>query len=152
MRQRGRKPVASLSVISVDGRPDRLQPPRYLNKTEKQVFAELAATRHFVPTDSGLLASLAQATVMARKAARDPANSAAWERAVKMQAMLSTKLCLTPQARTDPKTVGRQRDRFYPAPWEWQIDSQWPKSKKLGQTLLNSTCLHGVNPRDRHPR
>jgi len=46
-------------VINVDGRPSRLQPPRYLNKTEKAVFTELAATGHFVPTDAALLASLA---------------------------------------------------------------------------------------------
>ena len=71
MRQRGRRSAAAEEVISVDGRSPPLQPPRYLNKAEKQVFAELAATRHFVPTDSGLLASLAQATVMARRAARD---------------------------------------------------------------------------------
>jgi hypothetical protein len=118
-------------VINVDGRPPRLQPPRYLNKTEKAVFTELAATGHFVPTDAALLASLAQATVMARKAARDPAKSAVWERAVKMQAMLSTKLRLTPQARIDPKTVGRQRDRFFPASWEWPNDTRRPKGGEL---------------------
>ena len=121
MRQRGRKSEASLSVISVDGRPSRLEPPRHLNKTEKAVFIELATTAgHFVPTDAGLLASLAQATVMARNAARDPDKSVVWERAVKMQAMLSTKLRLTPQARCDPKTVGRRPQRGFPAPWEWE--------------------------------
>ena len=125
------KSAASLEVINVDGRPSRLQPPRYLNKTEKAVFTELAATGHFVPTDAALLASLAQATVMARKAARDPAKSAVWERAVKMQAMLSTKLRLTPQARIDPKTVGRQRDRFFPASWEWPNDTRRPKGGEL---------------------
>jgi hypothetical protein len=83
MRQRGRRSAAAEEVISVDGRSPPLQPPRYLNKAEKQVFAELAATRHFVPTDSGLLASLAQATVMARRAARDPVNSAAWDAQLK---------------------------------------------------------------------
>jgi hypothetical protein len=132
MRQRGRRSAAAAEeVISVDGRSPPLQPPRYLNKVEKQVFAELAATRHFVPTDSGLLASLAQATVMARGAARDPANSAAWERAVKVQAMLSTKLRLTPQARTDPKTVGRRQDRWFPAPWEWPANDTRTKSGEL---------------------
>jgi hypothetical protein len=85
MRQRGRRSAAALEVINVNGRPDRLEPPRYLNKTERAVFVELAATRHFVPTDAVLLASLAQATVMARRVARDPAKSAVWERAVKMQ-------------------------------------------------------------------
>jgi hypothetical protein len=44
MRQRGRKSAASLSVIAVDGRPSRLESPRYLNKIEKAVFTELAAT------------------------------------------------------------------------------------------------------------
>jgi hypothetical protein len=131
MRQRGRKSGASLAVIAVDGRPDRLEPPRYLNKAEKAVFTELAANGRFIATDAGLLASLAQATVMTRKAARDPANSAAWERAVKVQAMLSTKLRLTPQARTDPKTVGRQRQRNYPAPWEWERNDTRPNGDTL---------------------
>jgi hypothetical protein len=126
MRQRGRKSEASLSVISVDGRPSRLEPPRYLNKIEKAVFVELAATGHFVPTDAALLASLAQATVMARRAARDPSKLSTWERAVRIQAMLSTKLRLTPQARCDPKTVGRQQQRGYPAPWDWEKDDTRP--------------------------
>jgi hypothetical protein len=73
-----------------------------------------------VPTDAALLASLTQATVMARKAVRDPAKSAVLERAVRVQAMLSTKLRLTPQARCDPKVIGRQQQRGYPAPWEWE--------------------------------
>jgi hypothetical protein len=72
-RPRGRKSSASLSVIPVDGRASRLAPPRYLNRIEKAVFVELASTAgHFVPTDGALLASLAQATVIARRAARDP--------------------------------------------------------------------------------
>ena len=120
MRQRGRKSAASLSVISVDGRPSRLAPPAYLNKVERAVFTELASSGHFIETDAGLLASLAQATVMARKAARDPAKLSVWERAVRVQAMLSTKLRLTPQARCDPKTIGRQPQRGFPAPWEWE--------------------------------
>ena len=128
MRQRGRKSSADLSTLPViDCALTRLAPPRYLNRTEAAVFTELAATGHFVPTDAALLASLAQATVMARKAARDPANLATWERAVRVQAMLSTKLRLTPQARTDPKTVGRQQQpRGYPAPWEWEKNDTGP--------------------------
>ncbi|MGB8106741.1 MAG: hypothetical protein WCF47_20950 [Pseudolabrys sp.] len=127
MRQRGRKSSADLSTLPViDAALMRLAPPHYLNKTEAAVFTELAATGHFVPTDAGLLASLAQATVMACNAARDPAKSVVWERAVKMQAMLSTKLRLTPQSRTDPKTVGRQPQRGYPAPWEWEKNDTRP--------------------------
>ena len=131
MRQRGRRSAAALEVINVDGRPSRLQPPRYLNKIETAVFVELAATGHFVPTDAGLLASLAQATIMARKAARDPAKLSVWERAVRVQAMLSTKLRLTPQTRTDPKTVGRQQQRGYPAPWEWERNDTRTKGGAL---------------------
>jgi hypothetical protein len=37
-----------------------------------------------------------------------------------VQATLATKLRLTPQARCDPKTIGRQQQRGYPAPWEWE--------------------------------
>ena len=120
MRQRGRKSSADVYLPVIDCALTRLDPPRYLNKAEAAVFTELAATGHFVPTDAGLLASLAQATIMARKAARDPAKLSVWERAVKIQAMLSTKLRLTPQARTDPKTVGRQQPRLTVNPWEWE--------------------------------
>jgi hypothetical protein len=120
MRQRGRKSSAELVTLpGIDVARTRLDPPRYLNKTERAIFVELASSAHFVITDAGLLASLAQATVMARRAARDPAKLSTWERAVRVQAMLSTKLRLTPQARCDPKSVGRQQQpRLTPAPWE----------------------------------
>ena len=117
MRQRGRQSSASLSVIHVDGRPSRLEPPHYLNATEAAAFVELASTAgHFVPTDTPLVA---QATVMARKAARDQKKLSVWERAVRMQIALATKLRLTPQSRIDPKTVGRQQPRGI-VPWEWE--------------------------------
>jgi hypothetical protein len=120
MRQRGRKSTASLAIVTdVNGARPQLDPPRYLNKAERSLFVELAsASAHFRVTDVPLLASLAQATLIARRSARDPAKLATWERAVRMQAMLSTRLRLTPQARTDPKTVGRQQIFQGPRPWE----------------------------------
>ena len=77
MRQRGRKSSAD---VVIDCALTRLDPPRYLNKAEAAVFTELAATCHFVPTDAGLLASLAQATIMASLGDRlglDPKSRAA---------------------------------------------------------------------------
>jgi len=44
---------------------------------------------------------------------------ALWEKATRMQATLATRLRLSPQARTDPKTIGRQMpQRIGPPPWE----------------------------------
>jgi hypothetical protein len=119
MRQRGRKSAANLAIVpAVNGAGPQLEPPRYLNKAERSLFVELvSASGHFRVVDVPLLASLAQATLIARRSAHT-GNLATWERAVRMQAMLSTRLRITPQARTDPKTVGRQHIRQGPAPWE----------------------------------
>ena len=53
---------------------------------------------HLKSADAELLASLTQAIVLARRLARDPAKVAEWEKTVRTQAMLSTKLRLTPQS------------------------------------------------------
>jgi hypothetical protein len=56
---------------------------------------------------------------MVRRVVRDPAKVAVWEKAVRVQAMLATRLRLSPQARTDPKTIGRHMpQRTGPPPWE----------------------------------
>jgi hypothetical protein len=70
-----------------------------------------------------LLVSYVQATLLSRQAIKDVAKDAAamalWEKAVRVQAMLATRLRLSPQARTDPKTIGRQMpQRTGPPPWE----------------------------------
>ena len=119
MRQRGRRSAASLAVINVTGTPPRPSPPPGLTKAERTLFAELvAASKHLTESDSQLLVSFAQATLTAQRAARDPSKIDAWERAVRVQAMLATKLRLSPQSRTDPKTVGRGLQRVGPQPWE----------------------------------
>lgn len=122
MRQRGRKSAANVvTLMSVTGRPPRLSPPRYLNKAERAIFVELIGAcdaRHFVESDLPLLASYSQATRMARAAARDPSKVGLWERAVRVQATLATRLRLAPQSRTDPQTVGRRQVRRGPPPWE----------------------------------
>jgi hypothetical protein len=58
---------------------------------------------------------------MARALARDPDRVAEWERAVRVQASLATKLRLSPQSPLDPKTVARRMSGVQfsgRAPWE----------------------------------
>jgi hypothetical protein len=120
MRQRGRK-SADLAVLNVDGSPPRLEPPADLREDERTLFTELidaTDTRHFRPTDLPLLTSFIQATLLARSTARNPNKINVWERAVRVQATLATRLRLSPQSRTDPKTIGRQQARPFKRPWE----------------------------------
>ena len=86
------------------------------------LFVELinaCSPQHFVQSDLPLLVSYVQATLLARSMARDPEKIAVWEKAVRMQATLATRLRLAPQARTDPKSIARQAARrLGPPPWE----------------------------------
>ncbi|MBW5440893.1 hypothetical protein FXB41_41030 [Bradyrhizobium canariense] len=56
-----------------------------------------------------LLNSFIQATLVARSGPGK--NIEGWQMAVKIQAMLATRLRLAPQARTDPQKVARQAAR-----------------------------------------
>lgn len=122
MRQRGRKSSANLVVLpAVDGNPPRIKPPAYLNKSELILFDELVSACSpcsLVESDVPLLVSYVQATLIARDAAHDPKKFGAFERAVKMQATLATRLRLTPHSRITPRTAGRQQEPQYPRPWE----------------------------------
>jgi hypothetical protein len=123
MLQRGRKSSAvDLALPRVDGAPPRLKPPSYLRNRERKLFREVLASvdpRHFVESDLPLLASYVQATILAQQAVRDPDQIAVWEKAVRVQAVLATKLRLTVQARADPKTLARRVPQSRkPAPWE----------------------------------
>ena len=122
MRQRGRKSAALVTTLpAVDGEPPRLKPPPHLNDDERSLFDELVGAcdpRHFVESDLPLLASYVQATLIARDAAHAPSKIVLWEKAVRMQATLATRLRLSPQSRIDPKTVGRRQEFQGPLPWE----------------------------------
>ena len=126
MRQRGRKSSDELAVINVNGDPPRLDPPPTLTDPERALFVELVqacSPKHFLPSDLPLVVSYVQATLLSRRAvtsaATAPAMLALWEKATRMQATLATRLRLSPQARTDPKTIGRQMpQRIGPPPWE----------------------------------
>ena len=86
------------------------------------LFVELinaCSPQHFVQSDLPLLVSFVQSTLLTRDTARDPSKVAIWEKAVRVQATLATRLRLAPQARTEPKTIARHAaQRVGPAPWE----------------------------------
>src|SRR5262245_43583982 len=107
MAQRGRKSRASTNIPMVNGARAALNPPEFLSDAEADVFAELAASApHLANSDGSLLASLAQATVLARTLHKTDLEK--WERAVRVQIALSTKLRLTAQARRSAEYMARR--------------------------------------------
>jgi hypothetical protein len=113
-----RKSSAALSVVSIDVARVPPRPPESLDETERETFVELAShATHLKPADVPLLASLAQAIVLSRRLAHDPTKVAEWKKTVRAQAMLSTKLRLTPQSRTDSRAAGRQQPTPGADPW-----------------------------------
>jgi phage terminase small subunit len=140
MNQRGRKSVAELSVISVDGSPDRLQPPGHLSADERQRFADIVATcdpRHFRPSDTTLLCRFVEADVLAQRAAKElrkhpviKGRPSPWltvqEKNVRALTALAIRLRLSPQSRIDAKVMGRHEPPMRVNPWEWDP----PEEKK----------------------
>jgi hypothetical protein len=127
MKQRGRKSAANLAtLIDVTGTPPRLTTPAGLAKDERSLFdfiVDASPPHHFTGSDQPLLVSYVQACLMARSAAKTPAKIAIFERVVRLQAMLATKLRLSPQTRLDPKTLARHYANFdpnAPTPWAWE--------------------------------
>jgi hypothetical protein len=109
-----------LSFPRVDGTPAPLQPPKYLNAAERAAFKELIAsvdTRSFVQSDIPLLVSYIQSTIMVRKTSRDAKQIANWEKAVRAQAMLATRLRISPQSRYDARAAARQLEPKRRKPW-----------------------------------
>jgi len=113
MRQRGRKSSSIVDFPNVEGRPPPIEPMSDdLPKAERELFDQIAqSVRHLVPSDALLLELYACTAVLARKTARDPSLISAHERMTRLLLSLATKLRLTPQSRSDPKTVGRQPSR-----------------------------------------
>jgi hypothetical protein len=138
MKQRGRKSAANLAtLIDVTGTPSRLTTPAGLTKPERSLFdfiVDASPPHHFTDSDQPLLVSYVQACLMARSAAKTPTKVAIFERVVRLQAMLATKLRLSPQTRLDPKTLARQYANFNPngpTPWEWDSNDTRTKSGAL---------------------
>jgi phage terminase small subunit len=132
VRQRGRKSAASLSVINVDGSPDRLQPPGHLSADERQRFVaivEACDAKHFRPSDASLLSRFCEADALAERAAKElrkhpvvDGKASAWlavqEKSVRALVSLSMRLRLSPQSRIDAKAMGRHEARLTVNPWE----------------------------------
>jgi len=115
MLQRGRKSASSLVALPGDRDRRRLQPPPHLADDEQKLFTEIVAScpaEQFVASDALLLAAYVQAVLLAqgaiKEAARDPRALAVWEKTTRAQTALATKLRLSPQARADPRTLGRK--------------------------------------------
>jgi phage terminase small subunit len=142
MKQRGRKSAASLDAITVDGSPDRLQPPDHLSADERRRFVDIVANcdaRHFRPSDTTLLCRFVEADALAEKAAAElrknpviDGKPSAWlavqEKNVRALVSLSMRLRLSPQSRIDSQALGRQQPRLTVNPWEWEPSDTRTKS------------------------
>ncbi len=126
LRQRGRKGGKfDVDALNVEGDPPRLDPPPDLTDAERALFVQITkacSPKHFVPSDLPILISFVQCTLLSRQAiktaARDAAALTTWEKSVRLQATLATRLRLAPQSRFDAKTNARQQPRVGPWPWE----------------------------------
>src|SRR5262245_24485098 len=111
-------------IIPFKPGPTPIKPPAHLTAKEVALFREIVGSvgpRQFIQTDAHLLASFVQCTIVAREAIKDlPDSVGIWDRAVKMQAVLATKLRLTPRSRIDQRAAGRTaRDAPAPIkPWD----------------------------------
>jgi phage terminase small subunit len=133
MKQRGRKSIAELSVITVDGSPDPLQPPDHLSANERQRFTNIVAScdaRHFRPSDTTLLCRFVEADALAERAAKElrkhpviKGKPSPWltvqEKNVRALTALAIRLRLSPQSRIDAKAMGRREPPMRVNPWEW---------------------------------
>jgi phage terminase small subunit len=134
MKQRGRKSIASLSLVHIDVMRKPIEPPASLQRQAKVIFHEIVASvdpKHFRRCDVPLVASLAMATHMVKFYSSligeedHPTAFRAWSDAVKLQISLSTKLRLTPQSRYDARAANREAEPQQDAspPWEFSSSS-----------------------------
>jgi phage terminase small subunit len=123
-----RRTTADLSVVRVDGRPNRLLPPPDLGANARRLWVELVganAPEHFKPSDRPLLQQYCETIAMAERAAQEmqatggpvlaDGTLSAWfsvrERCVRQMAVLANRLRLTPSARGGAKEAGRAAAR-----------------------------------------
>ena len=107
-----------------------MQTPDDLTASEAGLFKHLVhscAPEHFVSSDVPLLVSFVQATLASRNACakamkKNPKSASMWERSVRMQATLATRLRLSPQARTDPTTLTRRQPKTPPSVYDLMRD------------------------------
>ena len=120
MQQRGRKSIASIVAVNVDGSPSRLLPPSGLSDQERKIFAAtVAACDHLRASDLPLLRRYCEVVALSDHVGemlridvmkgRPLSSLATQERLVKVLISLSRQLRLTPisRASSDPKTLAR---------------------------------------------
>lgn len=148
MAQRGRKSAAELAVASVVApvvSESRLPAPVHLSDAEQEVWSQVVndqPANAFTPTHSPLLEQYCRHIVQARLLADEILNfDRAWmadddglkrydrllamqEREGRAASSLATRLRITRQATTDPKTVGRatRNQARSRKPWEITAD------------------------------
>lgn len=138
MRTRGRRSAEALAINNVDGTPSRLATPTGLTTKERALFLQLVnacSPNHLRAADTPLLVTYVQAALLARELGRDPKKTREWERAARTMAALAVRLRLTPQSRTRPETIARQRSPdIGVAPWHRKPndseDDEWPADDK----------------------
>jgi phage terminase small subunit len=132
MKQRGRISAAASSAIAVGDQSTRPSPPATLSEAECELFVAIVSgcdAGHFREPDLPLLSRYCEAAVLAEQAALELRNGAIvdgkpspWiviqEKCVRAMVSLSMRLRLSPQSRTDPKTLGRQQPYPGRKPWE----------------------------------
>jgi hypothetical protein len=117
--RRGRIGAAELSVVSLRPGTQALRPPEDAPADVVKLFRSVVANcppGHLAQSDVPLIISFCTATLLATKAAKASAKNpdmvSTWERAVRVQTTVATKLRLTPHSRTHPLTTARRmRDR-----------------------------------------
>jgi hypothetical protein len=124
----GRKSADS-KALNIDGSPPPLVPPSYLNPEERKLFQEIISScdpRMFAQSDSPLLVSYVQSTLLSRRLSKgsDPKAIMLWEKATRMQATLATKLRLAPQARLSQVTAARRQEYKAQDPWTLRPSSK----------------------------
>src|SRR5262245_22071250 len=93
----------------------RISPPAGMSPEETVLFKEIveaSPAMHFAQSDAPLLKTYCQSIIVAglafQSALESPDRLSDWEKACPVMAMLARQLRLTPQARTDPKSLTRQ--------------------------------------------
>lgn len=131
----GRKSSAETVVpLRPTGTRPRLSAPPSLSKAGRLLFAEIVASvdaKHFTVADTPLLMTLVSNTLglrsQAKKLERDatPDVMKVWEKLVRLQLSLCTKLRLSVQSRVNPWTAGRRMaDHREPSPLEQYLEEE----------------------------
>ena len=119
MQQRGRRSASNLTAFPLQTAQHQVQPPPDATRTEARLFNEVVTNCHpdyFSKSDAPLLLSYVQATLAARRFAKDKASVKQWARACRVQATLARALRLTPHSRltsSQARKAAAYRPSFY---------------------------------------